>query len=136
MIILIFMLALVVGAHVFPNSAPGRWLRDLTTGGWRRVVPVAIVLLGLTLLMSAAPELWPLAAGLDVSLIADILMAATVVLVQLNLRRVRSVVRRAAGMVTRTLRAMRRPRTRQRRKVAARRGTSRNDDDAPAFAVA
>lgn len=131
MIVLVgLLLALLVGAQLFPNSTPGRLLRDLTTGRWRHIVPFAIVLLGLGLLLMAAPELTPLALGLDVSLMADLLLAATAVLVSFNLRRARYLVRRTAHIVTRTLRALRRPR--QTRSPSRRHGSPPSDDDAPA----
>ncbi len=128
MIILIgFALALLVGAQRFPDSTPGRLLQKLGTGGWRRAIPFAIVLLALGLLLMAAPELTPLALGLDISLMADLLLAATAVLVSFNLRRVRHIVRRAVLFATRTLR-----RPRQTRSRAPRRGSPPTDDDAPA----
>ena len=105
-----FLLTLVVSAQIFPNSTPGRWLARLRVGRWRRVIPVTIVFLGVSLLLLAAPELLPLAVGLDVSLIADILIVATAVVVQLNLRRVRYYVRRGAVIAGRSLRAIRRRR--------------------------
>lgn len=130
MIILVgLLLALLVGAQLFPNSTPGRRLRQFTTGRWRRVVPFAIVLLGLGLLLMAAPELTPLALGLDVSLMADLLLAATAVLVSFNIRRVRYLVRRMTVFIARTLRT--RHRSRQSRSPAMRRGSPPTDDDAP-----
>jgi hypothetical protein len=130
MIILIgFGLALLVGAQLFPHSTPGRLLKKVTTGRWRRVLPFAVVLLALGLLLLAAPELTPLALGLDLSLMADLLLAATAVLVSFNLRRVRHLVRRTRLIATRTLRALRRPR--QGRTPALRRGAPPTDDDAP-----
>ena len=128
MIILIgFLLALLVGAQLFPGSTPGRLLRQATTGRWRRVVPLAVVVLALGLLLMAAPELTPLALGLDVSLMADLLLAATAVLVSFNVRRARDVVRRVAIFTRRVLR-----RPRQTRSTALRRGAPPSDDDAPA----
>ncbi len=128
MIILIgFMLALLIGAQLFPNSTPGRLLRKLGAGRWRRAVPFAVVLLALGLLLMAAPELAPVALGLDVSLMADLLLAATAVLVSFNLRRVRYLVRRITLTLTRLLN-----RPRQSRSPRPRRGAPPSDDDAPA----
>lgn len=130
MIILVgSLLALLGGAQLCPNSTPGRRLRQFTTGRWRRIVPFALVLLGLGLLLMVAPELTPLALSLDVSLMADLMLAATAVLVSFNIRRVRYLVRLMTVFVTRTLRT--RHRSRQTRSSAMRRGSPPTDDDVP-----
>ncbi len=127
-----FVLALLVGAQLFPESTPGRLLRRLATDRWRRVIPLAIVVVALGLLLMAAPELTPLALGLDVSLMADLLLAATAVMVSFNVRRARDIVRRVAIFTKRVLR-----RSRQTRSATRHRGAPPSDDDAPAgYAIA
>jgi len=122
-------LAIYAFGRFFPDTKPGRLIRDVLTGRWRNALPYLIVGAGIVLLLLSAPELAPLAAGLDLALMADILLAASIVIVQLNFRRIRIVARRIAHFAGRRLRAVRQKR---RTRNALRRRPPSADDDAPA----
>jgi len=130
--LMICLAALVAVARFYPRTPIGRMMRDLVSGRWHKALPLAVVLVGLGLLLTAAPEVLPLAAGLDISLLADIVLAASAVLVQLNIRRLRHMARRGARIAAGMIRALRRPRARRTRQPALRRRPSRSGDDAPA----
>lgn len=121
-------LAIYAFGRFFPDSKPGRLIRDVLAGRWRNALPYLIVVAGVVLLLLSAPELAPLAAGLDLSLMADMLLAASIVLVQLNIRRLRLVGRYFGHMVVRAMRPAPRPR---RRRTTRRPRPPRADDDAP-----
>jgi len=134
--LMVFLVALVAIARFYPGTPIGRMMRDLVSGRWHKALPLAIVLIGLGLLLTAAPELFPLAAGLDISLMADILLAASAVLVQLNFRKLRHLLRRGAMIAPKTMRPLRHPRSRRAQRPALRHKPSKSDDDAPAGLIA
>ncbi len=134
--LMIFLVALVAIARFYPQTPIGRMMRDLVCGRWHKALSLAVVLVGVGLLLSAAPELMPLAAGLDISLMADILLAASAVLVQLNFRRLRHLARRGAITAVKTMRSLRRPRNRQAQRPALRRRPTKSDDEEPAGLIA
>jgi len=134
--LMILLAALVAGAYLYPASYIGGLMRNLACGRWRKAVPLAIVCLGLAIWLVAAPELLPLVAGLDMSLLADLLLAASAVLVQLNIRRIRHLVRRGALLAVKGIRVLRRSRAPRGRRPARRPKPQAGDDDAPAGLLA
>ena len=140
--IYLFMLALLIAAaRLCPDTRLGRLILEVFIDGpihwlakpdWRIALPYLLVLIGVGLFMLAAPEMAPLAATIDLSLLADILLASSIVFASLGLKSVRHAGRRFPHHIARTLRSVR---SRGRRHRALRRPKPpRADDDAPAFA--
>ena len=141
-ITMLALVALIVTARFCPDTPLGRLILDVVVDGpsrwlaepdWKKALPYAVVAIGVGLLMLVAPELAPLAAGLDLSLMADILLVGVLAAPQLNLRRVRIVgqyIRRGAVRIIR--RAMRL----RRRRSIRRPHPPRGDEEAPRAAWA
>ena len=137
-VIMLALVVLIVTARFCPDTPLGRFILDIFVDGptnwlarpdWKKALPYALVAIGAALLMLAAPELAPLAAGLDLSFMADLLLVGVLAATQLNLRRVRVIGRYVRQNVVGIVRRA----TRSRRRRAIRRPrTARSDDDAPA----
>ena len=135
--ILMALVALIATARVCPDTPLGRLILDIFVGGparwlarpdWKKALLYALVVIGAGLLMLAAPELAPLAAGLDLSLMADMLLVGTLLATQLNLRRLRIIGRYIRQAVVRLIRrAMRSRRWRSIRRARP----SPDDKDGP-----
>jgi len=140
-ITILALVALIVTARFCPDAPLGRLILDILVDAparwlakpdWKTALPYAVVAVGAALLLLATPELAPLAAGLDLSLMADLLMVGALVAAQLSLRRLRIIGRYIRRGVVRPIRRA----TRSRRRPIRRARPSRSDDDAPGDAWA
>ncbi len=117
------LVALIVTARFCPDTPVGRLILDsldgsarwLATPSGKRALPYVLVAIGVGLLMLAAPELAPLAAGLDLSFMADLLLVGVLAATQLNLRRARIIGRYVCHGAIRIIR--RATRSRRRRSI-------------------
>ncbi len=135
-IFILALTALIATARVCPDTPLGRLILDtfidgpakwLTRPNWRQALPYLAVIIGVALFMLAAPELAPLAAGFDVSLMADLLLATSAVLVQLGRRRIVQATQRIARRVM----TIARPRTPRQPRTPRRQAPPTDDDPAP-----
>ncbi len=136
-VIFLALIALIVTARACPDTCAGRFILDVFVDGparwlaepnWKKTLPYALVATGAALLILSAPELAPLAAGLDLSLMADILLVGVLVATQLGQRRLRTIGRYIRQSVIRQVRRARRAR---RRRSTRRARPASGDGDAP-----
>ena len=141
-VIILALAMLIVAARFCPDTWLGRHLNTIFVDGparflvrpdWKKAVPYGVVLVGIALMMLAMPELAPLAAGLDLSLMADLILATALLVTQLSLRGVSGAWRRLRQTALRLIR--RAPRARRSRTVRRSR-PARGDDDRPAWSYA
>ena len=132
---LLMLAMLIVAARLCPDTPLGRLILDTFVDGpakwlarpnWRTALPYAVVIIGVALFMVAAPELAPLAATLDLSLLADILLVSSIVFANLAFKPVRHAGRRLMHRAARS--------HGRRRRAPRRPNPPHADDDAPAFA--
>jgi hypothetical protein len=136
-ITMLTLVALIVTARFCPDTPLGRLILDLLVDSpanwlskpnWKKALPYALVALGAVLVMLSAPELAPLAAGLDLSFMADLLLIGMLATTQLNLRRLRRIGRFIRHGMIRHIRRT----TRARRQRSIRRPhPPRGDEEAP-----
>jgi len=140
-LILFALLVLIAVARLCPDTAMGRVLLKTFVHGpaqWlerprpSQAIPYAIAALALGLLLFAAPELSMIAAGLDLQLLVDLTLAASIAIAQIGVRRIRVLTHKAIRVVTLPMR-------RNRRAVRIRRARpprADSDDSDPTLAFA
>jgi len=140
-LILFALLVLIATARLCPGTAMGRGLlktffhgpaRWLERPRLSQAIPYAIAALALGLLLFAAPELGLVAAGLDLQLMVDLTLAASVAVAHIGLRRIRVLALKTIRAITVFLR----PRSRTGRTRRRHLPRADSDDCDPALAFA
>jgi len=140
-IILIALFALIIAAKFCPDAPLSRII--LKVFGMRhvlrrkrpplsQVIPYTIATIVLALVVVVAPELTVIAAGLDVQLLVDLILALSVAMAQVGIRRIRTLVQKAVRAVTVPLRA----KGRHNRMRRTHRSPADGDDSEPAAGLA